>query len=503
MNLFSNEITDIENKISGTSEDIKTNFKFQNTKSNNFLTIYHNVNNIQDQEDAKSSNETMSLAIDSTVPKTNYVIKTYVEKRVNNKMNNKKTKSLPKITGDHILPKGTIKIMKVNKETSDESLQSSVSEQEQNRYNDINSNIKQVSHIDDTLESTNGLREQYHTSEINESTDTLKISKSTSPLNNNIDLKNKNIDNNKLHSTKIDHKNVNALIETRDKIHVNANDTESETMESYENCALNHQKQSNISDDGEEHKSNKCNEINSDENILNKDNSDLMNINESNINRSLCVREEAIRKNRKRIAEENTVDIESTIKKKKLNRTIYLNNNVTYAKSLNRQQFNDFLNIHTTVESDMSEENDSEQTTDLREHLNKKRSKSPKPSIFKNEFNNRNSAEKQMNLNNKNDIIIPKNAAINKKVCKRLFFETEPTSSKTLYKEKDIQTNSVCNNHMHCNSTLQSTSEILQHIKDKSIHKNTNIQEEHTKNRNEDDDDDCISLFAESFDTNP
>ncbi|XP_018352292.1 PREDICTED: uncharacterized protein LOC108754466 [Trachymyrmex septentrionalis] len=50
---------------------------------------------------------------------------------------------------------------------------------------------------------------------------------------------------------------------------------------------------------------------------------------------------------------------------------------------------------------------------------------------------------------------------------------------------------------------LQSTSEKTQHLNqiDRSINENANTQEEHMNSRNEDDDD-CISLFAESFDTN-
>jgi len=57
---------------------------------------------------------------------------------------------------------------------------------------------------------------------------------------------------------------------------------------------------------------------------------------------------------------------------------------------------------------------------------------------------------------------------------------------------------------MDCHSTLQTTSEEIQHLSQiDRIHENINIQEERTNGRNEDDDDDdCISLFAESFDTN-
>jgi len=420
-----------------------------------------------------------------------------------NKTNNERTteKNLPKITGDHILPKGTIKIMKVN--MSDESLQSSVSEQ--------------VSHIDDIFESSskNILREkEYHTLETDRSDN---ISESTSVFNNNINLKNKNVGN-ELNSKTINYKNINSLMEIKNNIHndINTNDIDSVATE-IKNCTWNHQEQSNRLDDSEEHENNilqdnkKCNKINSDENILNKNISNFININESyNINKSLIFdsEEKAIKQNRKRIVTEDTIKLDN--KKRKLNRTIWLQNNVTCAKSLNRKEFNDFPNIDAmiTVDSNISEKNISEQKIDLREHLNKKRSKSPKLLTFENKFNKNNIESEQIDLNNKNEIkiITPSNTMKDEKFHKKLFFEKEPTFNKTLYKEKDVQTDPICN-RMHCHSTLQTTSEEIQHLSQTDrIHENINIQEEHTNGKNEDDnddDDDCISLFAESFDTNP
>jgi len=435
-----------------------------------------------------------------------------------NKTNNERTteKNLPKITGNHILPKGTIKIMKVN--TSDESLQSSVPEQVFLKQNDINSSTKQVSHMDDTFESSskNILREkEYHTLETDRSINILKLSESTSVFNNNINLKNKNVIGNELNSKIINYKNINSLMEIKNNVHndINTDDIDSVATE-IENCTWNHQEHSNRLDDGEEHENNilqdnkKCNKINSDENILNKNISNLMNINESyNINRSLIFdsEEKAIKQNRKRIVTEDTIKLDN--KKRKLNRTIWLQNNVTCAKSLNRKEFNDFPNIDAmiTVESNISEENISEQKIDLREHLNKKRSKSPKLLMFENKFNKNNIESEQIDLNNENEIkiITPSNTMKNEKFCKKLFFEKEPTFNKTLYKEKDVQIDPICN-RMHCHSTLQTTSEEIQHLNQiDRIHENINIQEEHTNGRNEDDDDDdCISLFAESFDTN-
>ncbi|XP_071563681.1 uncharacterized protein [Temnothorax nylanderi] len=534
-----NNAEDVENTFSGTSEDVKTNFKSKNANlSDNVLTTYNNINGSQDQKEiyARTKSSDTSLTTDSTMqvtgvseafiskpiystaPETNVTtvlpkfLTTCNKKQCANKTNNNK-KKLPKITGNHILPKGTIKIMKVN--MSDESLQNSFSKQvflEQNRYN-TNSNLKQVSCVDNdnTLGSTNILREkEYHTSEINRSMDMLDISESTSALNS-INLRNKDIDNKKLHGTKIDRKN-DSSIELRNNNHnnVNANDTDSKTT--YEDYTLNHQEQSNKLDD--EHESNilqgdkKCNK-NSDKSKKNTLN--LMDVNESsNVNGSLILvnKEKVIRQNRKRTAEDTIhMNLDS---KRRLNRTTWLQNNATCAKSLS-QEFNDFSNSDTTVtESNIVEENNStEQKTeqDLRERLNKKRSKpSPKLSTSEDKLNNKNNLEsKQIDLNNENDISASTSTMKNKKFRKRLFFDEEPVSSKTLDKEKDIQTDIVCINHMDCPSSPKETQHINQI--DKSIHEDTNTRKKYTTDGNKDDDDDdydddCISLFAESFDTN-
>ncbi|XP_071626837.1 uncharacterized protein [Temnothorax longispinosus] len=549
-----NNTEDVENKFSGTSEDVKTNFKSKNANlSDNVLTTYNNINGSQDQKEiyARTKSSDTSLTTDSTMqvtgvseafvskpicstaPETNGTtvlsefLTTCNKKQCANKTNNNK-KKLPKITGNHILPKGTVKIMKVN--MSDKSLQNSFSKQvflEQDRYN-TNSNLKQVSCVDNdnTLGSTNILRKKEHyTSEINRSMDMLDMSESTSALNS-INLRNENIDNKKLHGTKIDHKN-DSLIELRNNNHnnVNANDTDSKTT--YEDYTLNHQEQSNKLDD--EHESNilqgdkKCNK-NFDKSILNKNTSNLMDVDESfNVNGSLILvnKEKLIRQNRKRKAED-TIHM-NLISKRRLNRTTWQQNNAACAKSLS-QEFNEFSNSDTTVtlESNIVEENNSkEQKTeqDLRERLNKKRSKpSPKLSTSEDKLNNKNNVEsKQIDLNNENDISASTSTMKNKKFCRRLFFDEEPVSSKTLDKEKDIQTDLVCSNHMDCPSSPKETQHINQI--DKSIYEDTNIRKKYTTGGNkdkddddddddndddddDDDDDDCISLFAESFDTN-
>ncbi|EGI64394.1 hypothetical protein G5I_07172, partial [Acromyrmex echinatior] len=462
------EQCEINQNNKGTSED-KTNFKSKNASfSNNLFTLYNTINRTQDQKDVKrSSNKFTTLGVDSiqatsipkafslnvtpiTITKISDVTEisdflTTHKKQYAYKTNNKRIikKNLPKITGNHILPKGTIKFVKGN--TSDESLQSNVS-------NDTNNSTKQVSYINNIFKSTDILTEKdCHIHEIDKSMS--KVSESTSVFNNNINLKNKSIDNNEHHSSKVN-KNIDSL-EIKNNVHNDINDIDSVTTEIYENCIWNRQKQLNRLNNREKHENDILSQK---ENIIKLDN-----------------------------------------KKKKLNRTLWLQNNVTHIKLLNPQEF-EFPNINTAAESNISEENIPIQKIDVHEHLNKKRSKSPK--LFENKFNNKTSIEsEQIDLNNKNDIITPTNTMKNEKFYKKLSFEKEPTFNKTLCKEIDIQTDSICYNRMH--STLQSTSEKTQHLNqiDRSIHENVNIQEEHMNSGNENDDD-CISLFAESFDTN-
>ncbi|XP_011701501.1 PREDICTED: protein PFC0760c-like isoform X2 [Wasmannia auropunctata] len=534
--------TDVGSKISETSDDTETDLikpKDASFSVKNLFAVYNKMYGSQDQETTaktKLSKETTSSVIDSTVQTTNvsesftlshicptskpnHVTKkssnfltTKIEKQCANNARTTK-KNLPKITEDHILPKGTIKIVKVS---SDDSLQSSASEQ--NRSSNTNSSMKQISHID-TLEFTNVLKEKkYHTSEIDTSIDILKVSKSTSALNNNINSQNKNTDNNEFHSTRIDRENINSLIEIKNNIHnnVNVSDVDSISTEIYEKCTLNCQKQLNRLHNGEENilQGDKSNKINSVENILNKNTSNLVDESEScNVNSSLIfAKNEATKQNRKRIAEETALKLENKKKRLILNRTVWLQNNETHDKSLNNQESNNLPNTIVTVESNISEKDVSRQKTDLREHLNKKRLKFPELSKLETEINNKNSVEsKQTILNDKNDRTTPTKATKKKEFHRPLFFDDkEPNLNKTLNKEKDIQTIPINNNHTErADSTLQNIEE-TQHLSQKTEteksgdHENNNIQEctnSKSDDKNDDNDDgDCISLFAESMD---
>ncbi|KAL6262909.1 hypothetical protein P5V15_005698 [Pogonomyrmex californicus] len=500
--------TDIKQKssINKTAEDIKLSFKSLPMLSENTFISCDKMKENQNQKDAnkKSSNKTISLAannmqkinasesfdklnsIYSKTSKIDYInklpdLKVCIEKQCIDKIiKTEKSKNLPIITDHHILPQGMVKILKKN---SDESLQSSVSEQISLKQNDVDSNTKQILHTDKTLKSTNILgKKDCYISKLNESIDKSKVSKSIP--NNNIDMKDKNLTNGKLHHKVIDDKILNSLKKIKNDIYNKANsrDTNSDTTENYENYTSKLQEQSNKLDNDRVHDSNKLQDKLREENKLQN-------------------KEKIVKQGQKRIAEENTTDTKQNNKKRKLNRTNWQHN---LCFQLINKQLNDVPKINTvvTAKSNISKKSDFEEDMDLREYLNKKDTKQfPYRSTFGNKFNNGNNAEsEQTNLNNKSVLVSTGN--IKKRVCRRLSFE-ESTSSKSSSEEEEkdyIQKDSkICNDQSHHLSTLQNSSEKTQHANqlDTRIHKNTNIQQ----HMNSTEDDDCISLFAESFDT--
>lgn len=301
--------------------------------------------------------------------------------------------NLPKIIGNYILSKGikVLKGVKVERLKTNNSLDSSIPEQislEQDRYNNNNKNSDQTSHINDTAETTNViLREkEKHTSlEINGS---INILKSTLPLNNNVDLKDKSIPNNKAHSKLINYRNLNSLTKVRnnDYNYIDINNTDSETAMMHENCTLNHQEQlSRFTSNIEVHENNalqgnkKCEERRT-KNILNKNISNLMDIDDES-NSTLLIsanKKGAIKQTRKRTLEENDKDCNLGSKKIKLNRNSWLQNNVT-SNSINQQwnssNIGTFFTTDTTVELNISKEHNHEKKIDLRKHLDQMKSK--------------------------------------------------------------------------------------------------------------------------------
>ncbi|XP_011875751.1 PREDICTED: uncharacterized protein LOC105566399 isoform X2 [Vollenhovia emeryi] len=435
----------------------------------------------------KPTPQTVSKTCPNIVPVTVALTKLQCE----SKTSETTKKKLPKITEDHVLPKGTVKFVKVR--ANNRSSQNRLSKQGQNRCNGINSNVKQVSCVENTFKSANTSKNSLLTEKVSP---TPEINGSFS-----INLKNQSI-NNKLHH-KYDSSMSSSVetMETRNSIHNNVNACETDSDTTYEDCTLNHQKQSNKLD-GRESKilqSDKtCNKINSDKSILNESSSGFMDISENwDINRSLIlVNKEAVTKQNGEHIEISTTS--ST--KKKLNRTNWMQKIVTSdTKSFNRQQFNGSSNIDTmvTVKSNLAEENNSNgQLIDLRKCLNQKRAQQfSKLSTSEDKLNNKAVESEQVHLD---DEITLTNTVTTDKFHKEFSFK-EPASSKTLYREKDIQTDE-CNN----GSILQSTPKETRHINqiDRDIHEDTNAQKKFETSEDKDDYGDCISLFAESFDTN-
>ncbi|KAL0129526.1 hypothetical protein PUN28_001648 [Cardiocondyla obscurior] len=399
--------------------------------SNNFLNSHNDINNLNKSKKIATSSSDTSITTCSTIQvmdyseslvlkpifptisKTNHIIQISPNVLTCNEIqctsDEKTKKSLPKITGDYILPKDAIKITQ-KKITSDENLKNSFFEQnflDHNRYNNTNNNVNQVSCTDNTLESTKIIKKhECHTSKTNSSINKLKIPEFTPTLNNNIDLKNKNIDSDKLHNVKIDHKN-DSLTKIRNNTsrNENVNDINSKTSETYKNCILNEQKELNKLNNDEMLKSDmlqddKCNK-NSDKtkNTLN-----LVDIRKNcNVNKPLVtVDQKIVKQNRKRTASENTTDTIINNKKQKLNRSIWIQNNVPRTRSVNDEENNEVSDISSmTIESTVVEKLDSSnQKLDLRDCLNNKTIKKVTKSLTsKNEINNKNNVELEQKTN--------------------------------------------------------------------------------------------------------
>ncbi|XP_070170436.1 repetitive organellar protein-like [Polyergus mexicanus] len=381
------------------------------------------------------------------------------EKSIRNKTEKSVTRqNLPRIIGNHVLPEGTkiLKEVKVEK-LRIKNLQSNISKRislEQDRCNNNDKNTDETFRINNTDQTTNIIlrKKECHISEINGSLNTSKIS---IPLNNNVDLKDKNLPIDEPYSKVINCKNLNSITKVRNNCYVNdtinINDTDSEIIMRHENYTLNHQRQSNKSTNNTEVYENnalqgdrKCEEKCT-KNIL-KNTSDLMNIDDERCNISTPLisakKEGTIKQTLKRILKEKDKDCNLDSKKMKLNRNNWLQNNVIFTKSINYQQCNDSPSTDTTIETNISKEHNQKGRPDLRNLLKQIRS------------------ETDFNLK-------PRVETENEEVCKKLSAKEESTLNGTLYEKK------------------------------------SNAQEKNTKEYtsvvSDNEEDDCISLFAESF----
>lgn len=299
--------------------------------------------------------------------------------------------NLPKIITNSVLPKGIkiLKGVKIEKLRINNSLQSNIPTQislEQDVKTRCN-NDKSIAQTfcndtTETITTIENIREKTHTShEINESFHILKIS---SPLNNNVDLKDKDLSNNKSHSKVIDYRNLNSATKIRNNGDISINNF-GEIIMTHENYTLSNQEQLNrFTNNTEIHENNilqdnrKCEEKCT-KNILNKNVSDLMDIDDENYisTSSILASKEGnilLKKTLKRTLKEKDCNQDS--KKIKLTRNNWLQSNVAF-KSSNYQQDNDSLSsvtTNTTVETNKTKKYNQEERPDLRKFLNQMRS---------------------------------------------------------------------------------------------------------------------------------
>lgn len=249
------------------------------------------------------------------------------EARINLKNKTTINSTVPKIIGNNVLPKGTIKIIDKRK---------------------INS-------------------------QNNAFISTSKQSISILTLNNNMNEEDKH---NGL-PNKIINRNLNCLKKSKNNTS-NMFDDDNETTVICENYVSNREQSNGLCNDEIREKNisqDSCStEINYSD-TLNKNTSNLMNENESCDNESLNIKKEkTVSKNRKRAAEENA-DLNYN-RKKKLNRNSWLGYNGTLIEPKN-QQCNDLTanDVTTTVQSNIVSKDEELKRNDLRNQLNLKRLK--------------------------------------------------------------------------------------------------------------------------------
>lgn len=296
--------TDLQNKI----------FKYMNTMTE----ASENING-----DAKSKN--LSNNVSTTYNDRDE--QNQQEARINLKNKTTINSTVPKIIGNNVLPKGTIKIIDKRK---------------------INS-------------------------QNNAFISTSKQSISILTLNNNMNEEDKH---NGL-PNKIINRNLNCLKKSKNNTS-NMFDDDNETTVICENYVSNREQSNGLCNDEIREKNisqDSCStEINYSD-TLNKNTSNLMNENESCDNESLNIKKEkTVSKNRKRAAEENA-DLNYN-RKKKLNRNSWLGYNGTLIEPKN-QQCNDLTanDVTTTVQSNIVSKDEELKRNDLRNQLNLKRLK--------------------------------------------------------------------------------------------------------------------------------
>lgn len=217
--------------------------------------------------------------------------------------------------------------------------------------------------------------------------------------------------------------------------------------------------------------------------------------------------------NRKRIGEREIDKFNSNNKKIKLDRNGWLHDTTSITlKNHQHEHDNDFSNTDKTVtsQSDIVTEHNNDAKKDLREQLIRKRFKNPsKVETISQNNNTNNSLFNGRISNNNNNALITTNTMEDRKICGQTI-NKEQSFNTTSYKEKEkdrLQISSDNNTYVCPSNDLQDITGNIQCTDkvDLNNHGNINMQEKYINDKTDsiDEDDDCISLFAEEvFDTN-
>lgn len=403
------------NTLVKNTENINKDAKVKNLHPcNNVLAPYNNNNNNnerQSQQEATTSSKNEATTVNNVVPK---------------------------IIGNNILPKGTIKVIKKTNTNSQYGAPISIS----------------------------------------------KLSNSSLTLDNNM---NRGGENNGLCSKIINHNNLNSLnLKSKNSTpnDLDIYDVDNKTTVIYKNYAYSQEQSTELYNDEIHERSISQGSTEINEDILNKNTSNFMSENESDTNESLnsIRKERAV--NRKRTAEEN-IDFNCN-RKKKLNRNNWLEYNGALITPINKQCNGLTSNGITAQPNIISKDKEliCKQNDDLRNKLNLK--KLQKTNIQKTSECNSVVSPEQINVENKNDRII-----MTKEQMKEI--KKEQTFNKTCYKERDNSQVNLDSYNLNLYNRIQN--------KEAITIENANIEKWDANNLIDiREDDDCISLFAESFD---
>ncbi|XP_011149412.1 putative uncharacterized protein DDB_G0282133 isoform X3 [Harpegnathos saltator] len=442
-----------------TNEEVLHTSKIPLSSSNNKM-----IEEKQDQHNARTksnTDSTLAVKLKSTAiirPKkvpTDCVTKNSSPEISKENKSLKQQHTIPKITQDAFLPRGTVKLVRLNgahisawKNTLNND------NSKQNGCNNRDKNVKQTLDIDDTLEHTNTLKEKgdHVSSTIIKSINASQISGYISTQKSNTQEDNNVLTDDGLYNKVLSRRRQSFSITTQE--------------DTYENININ-----NINTEAA---------INTKHNVQDK---------------IQC---------RKRTAEKNSEDVNTCVKRFKLKRNFQQSNVKPYIEQSNQQQLND----SSSTDASMSKEAEC-YITDLRKILNRKRNEKTwklKAAIDDKTIDNTASIE----ISNEDDTIAVANVvtARNEKTCEKLSSKDKLTFSKDICeKQNNSQVSSIKNSASNLSNNLYNVPDEACHSQvDINIYEDINMRKECTNDLNNNDDCnneedyDCISLYAETFD---